>query len=87
MSRDVSQLVNKSQRALDDGTEKDPIENLRLMCFARGASGIVELGRAFRRIDDDGNKKLSLQEFIKGLNDSGMHCSDDEAETIFQQYV
>lgn len=87
MSRGESELVNKCQRALDDGTEKDPIEKLRLMCLARGASGIVGLGRAFRRMDDDGNKALSLEEFIKGLHDTGMQFSDDEAAEIFKQYI
>lgn len=85
MSRSESELINKCQRALDDGTEKDAIEKLRLLCLARGASGIVGLGRAFRRMDDDGNKQLSLEEFTTGLKDTGMDISDEEAEQIFKQ--
>lgn len=86
MSRDESQLVNRCHRSLNDGTEKDPVEKLRLLCLARGTSGIVGLGRAFRRMDDDGNKTLSLDEFTKGIGDSGLDVSDDEAEQIFKQY-
>lgn len=87
MSRSESELINKCQRALDDGSDKDPIEKLRLLCLARGASGIVGLGRAFRRMDDDGNKQLSLEEFNKGLSDTGMDINEDEASGIFKRLV
>lgn len=86
MSRSESELISKCQRTLDNGTQKEPIEKLRLLCLARGASGIVGLGRAFRRMDDDGNKALSLEEFCKGLHDSGMDCSNEEAEQMFNAY-
>lgn len=84
MSRGESELIKKCQRALDDGTEKSAIEKLRLLCLARGACGIIGLGRAFRRMDDDGNTALSLEEFTKGLHDTGLECSDDECAEIFK---
>lgn len=37
-------------------------------------------------MDDDGNKQLSLEEFIKGLNDSGMDCTDEESTAIFNEF-
>lgn len=44
MSRSESELIHKSQRSLDDGTDKEPIQKLRLLCLARGATGIIGLG-------------------------------------------
>lgn len=45
MTQNESELVNKSRRALVNGKIKKPIEKLRLLCLARGASGIYGLGR------------------------------------------
>ncbi len=37
----------------------------------------------FRIIDDDGNRKLDFQEFVKGLHDYGVTLSKDESKEIF----
>ncbi|VDM03693.1 unnamed protein product [Schistocephalus solidus] len=60
-----------------------PIEKLRYMCLARGASGINGLGRQFRVMDDDSNRQLSKEEFTKGCNDFGCHLSPDEVDKLF----
>lgn len=86
MSRSETELIGRCQRALDDGTEKDPIEKLRLLCLARGATGIIGLGRTFRIMDDDNDEQISYEEFVKGLQDAGMHTSDAEAEELFKRY-
>lgn len=82
-----SELINKCQRELDDGTKKSPIEKLRLLCLARGSSGIIGLSRAFRHMDDDGHKTLSLKKFTKGLHEftKGYECTDKEAAEIFKE--
>jgi Ca2+-binding EF-hand superfamily protein len=51
-----------------------------------GATGILGLGRCFRRIDDNGDKSLSLEEFIKGLHDTGLHLSNEESSEIFEKF-
>lgn len=87
MSRNETELANKSKRELKSlGESGDPIEKLRLMCLARGANGILSLGRMFRRMDDDGNKQLNLEEFIKGLRDTGMEISDGDAKKMFEKF-
>lgn len=87
MSRNESELANRSSRKLQSmGTQGDPLEKLRLICLSRGATGILNLGRMFRRMDDDGNKNLNLEEFTKGLRDSGMDINDADAKKVFDMF-
>lgn len=38
-------------------------------------------------MDDDENKVLSLEEFIKGLGDTGFEVGDEDAEEMFNKYI
>lgn len=37
-------------------------------------------------MDDDGNKKLNLEEFMKGLEETGLELSEDEINEVFQKF-
>lgn len=37
-------------------------------------------------MDEDGNKKLNLEEFKQGLEESGLELSDDEINNVFQKF-
>ncbi|XP_042904232.2 calcyphosin-like protein [Parasteatoda tepidariorum] len=62
----------------------DSLEKLRLLCLQRGSTGILAISRLFRRMDDNGNGMLSLEEFRKGIYESGM--SADEADELFHRF-
>ena len=67
-------LQEKASRLL--ASIEDPLERLRFLCLARsGSSGILSLGKIFRRMDDNSSGSLSRQEFEKGLRDSGFFAS------------
>ncbi|XP_050342923.1 calcyphosin-like protein isoform X1 [Nymphalis io] len=83
-SRQEEELIQKSTRALSNTT--DPLEKLRLLCLSRGASGIVGLGRVFRRMDDDGSKQLNKEEFLNGIKETGLEISKEEAENLFNKF-
>lgn len=86
-SRHENEMASKSLRELQAlGKNSDPIQKLRLLCLSRGATGILGLGRMFRRMDEDGNKNLNQEEFILGLKEMGMDLTDDEAKAMFAKF-
>ncbi|KAJ8917502.1 hypothetical protein NQ315_005551 [Exocentrus adspersus] len=86
-SRQESEMAAKSLRELQAaGNSADPVQRLRLLCLSRGANGILGLGRLFRRMDEDGNKKLNLEEFIYGLREIGLEVTDEEARSMFEKF-
>lgn len=87
MSRHENELSSKSLRQLQSkGNNADPVEKLRLLCLSRGACGILGLGRMFRRMDDDGNKQLNCEEFLKGLMESGLEITEEETRELFKRF-
>jgi hypothetical protein len=48
---------------------EDALERLRVKLVARGARGIIGLGRQFRIMDDDNSKTVEFPEFAKAIRD------------------
>jgi len=46
----------------------------------------VHFFRVFRHMDEDGNKKLNLEEFKTGLEEIHLELSEDEINEIFKKF-
>lgn len=40
----------------------------------------------FRRMDDDGNKNLNIEEFSRGLREMGLEITDEEIREMFNKF-
>ncbi|CAH2011534.1 unnamed protein product [Acanthoscelides obtectus] len=84
--RQEAELASKSLRELQSGKPLEPIERLRHMCLSRGATGILGLGRMFRRMDEDGSKNLNFEEFSTGMKESGIDLTEEETTELFNKF-
>ncbi|KAK7797405.1 hypothetical protein U0070_025928 [Myodes glareolus] len=62
------------------------IERLRAQCLSRGASGIQDLARFFRRLDKDGSRSLDAEELRQGLGQLGLDVGEAEAEALCKRW-
>jgi len=76
----MQQAANQKLRSA-----QDPLEKLQLQCLSRGSSGIKGLGRTFRIMDDDGNRKIDLVEFKRGLRDYGVSLEPAEITDMYNK--
>uniref|UniRef100_T1J5A4 EF-hand domain-containing protein n=1 Tax=Strigamia maritima TaxID=126957 RepID=T1J5A4_STRMM len=81
-ARQELDLKNKATRLLKQTT--DPVEKLRYQCLQRGACGIAGLGRAFRIMDDNADRKLDKSELLKGCHDYGLELEASEVDGVFK---
>jgi hypothetical protein len=82
--RHEREMKMKCRKAASSTTS--PVELLRLRCLERGSSGIKGLGRVFRIMDDDGNRKLDFNEFKKGIHDYGLNLEPEEIRELFNHF-
>ncbi|RWS31757.1 Calcyphosin-like protein [Leptotrombidium deliense] len=83
-TRNEQLMVEKATRQLS--TAKDPIEKLRLMCLQRGSTGILGMGKIFRRMDDNQSGDLTLEEFTNGVRDTGLNLNSQEMADLFNTF-
>ncbi|XP_053634252.1 crustacean calcium-binding protein 23 [Cherax quadricarinatus] len=83
-TRNEEDMMAVARRKISQTT--DPVEKLRLLCLSRGAAGILGMGKVFRRMDDDGSHNLNMEEFSKGIRETGLRLSDEETEQLFQAF-
>lgn len=62
------------------------MKTLKLQLKARGAKGMVGLGRKFRIMDDDGSKSLCLTEFKKAMGEMELNLSDKDMRLLFEYF-
>ena len=60
--------------------------NFRMILAKKGGIGIRSLGMIFRRMDDNGNKKLDPEEFERALAAFGLFPTKVELQTLFKFY-
>ena len=46
----------------------------------------LRIRRAFRRMDDDGNKSLSYEEFNKGIRETGLILNEEQTKQLFSRF-
>jgi len=52
----------------------------------RGARTIRGLGRVFKAMDTDGNRRVDAQEFFVGLNECGCELLKEETDCLLQHF-
>jgi calcyphosin len=86
LSRNVSSNLNRAPKVEASNLisyNHPSLELLRNQLKSRGANGISGLSRAFRRMDFDGSKSLSYDEFSRALNESGLVISEPDKRRLF----
>jgi len=97
--QDLSSSVKKSMRSQRKVTMNVPppavdanaavnsnhpmLLKLKEKLASRGARGIAGLSRAFKRMDNDGNKSLNFAEFSQALSEMGLALQEPEKRQLF----
>jgi len=75
---------NKVEKIGPNMTQRAAFDAVKAKILARGANGIKGVARVMRIMDDNGNKKLNMEEFDEGLRDYGLDLSKDQLTNCFR---
>ena len=83
-----NQPMNYQQRNYqnDNNNNNGPIEKFREEIKKRGGRGIIGLARNFKIFDDNNNKTLDQNEFMKALKDYKVNLSPNEMKELFDLF-
>ena len=76
-------------RAIEDLQKfdvNDLIKDIKTKLLQRSAFGIRGLARIFKAMDENGNKKLDVDDFRWGLMDYGVSVTKEEANEILNHF-
>ncbi|XP_076462399.1 crustacean calcium-binding protein 23-like [Babylonia areolata] len=76
----------KEECARQLAKETDPVKRFRLRALMRGLDKIRAIGKSFKIMDDDGNRGLSMEEFVHGCEDWGITMPRAEIEQVFHTF-
>jgi hypothetical protein len=77
---------NESRALEPEASAESHLENIRRKIVARGARGIIGIARIFKIMDDDGSKRLSLEEFAKGLKDFRIEVPLSDVQKVYNSF-
>jgi Ca2+-binding EF-hand superfamily protein len=67
-------------------SDKQLMEQFRTKLAARGARGIMGLGKQFKIADDDGSRDLDMYEFKKAVRDFRINLQEKDCERLFRVF-
>ncbi|GIL51694.1 hypothetical protein Vafri_7633 [Volvox africanus] len=62
------------------------LEAFKAALKLRGTHGIVSIGKKFRSMDEDGDRKLAYDEFKKGLQEMKLQLSEADMTRLFRKF-
>ncbi|XP_046554299.1 calcyphosin-like protein [Haliotis rubra] len=79
-------MKQKCQQEIANSSTNSPVDRFRYKLFLHsGEAGIKGIGRMFKILDDDGNRKLSKEEFKKGITERRVNLTPAELEALFAE--
>jgi len=70
----------------DKNRATNVLETLRKKVLARGARGILGLGKLFKIMDDNRSGKLNLEEFTKAIKEYKLGIEEAEIQALFKSF-